>query len=217
MDFKRARKDEQKAARRENILKMAKELCSQKGVMNWSLNELGKHAAVNKSNLYRYFGSREEILMTLMHEEMCLFVDNFQNNVSQRTVSIEDLSKIITDQYCEQPFLCELLCISASFLEHNTHLEAIKKIKLQGLGLYERVATKIAEAMNGSSKEDGQKIAFTSALLVSGLWPMASPSNPIRELSQFEGLEWLNLSFRDELFDAIYTYIIGLQAKKRRL
>ena len=215
MDFKRARKAEQKEERRKGILATARELCDENGVMDWSLNELGRRAAVNKSNLYRYFGSREEILMTLMQEEMVTFVDQFSKRVENRKLTAVELGEIIATLYHEQPFLCELLVISASILEQKVEVEAIKEIKLQSVALSARIARDIANALDHIDEEAARKIALTSSLLAVGLWPMAKPSAPARELAKLEGLEWLALSFQRELSDALHAYVTGLQSRYR--
>ena len=213
MAYKRARKEEQKAERRASILATARELCVEQGVMTWSLNELGRRADVNKSNLYRYFGSREEILMVLMHEEMERFVDSFAQHLAKRRLTAGEFAEIMAGQYTAQPFLCELLSLATAILEHNVDIEAIQAIKLDHANLLGDVAEDIAGALDGIDAEAAGKIAMTSSVLVVGLWPMANPAAAIRDLSKLEGLQWLDRAFHPDLADAIHTYVAGLQAR----
>jgi len=213
MSYQRARKAEHKAERRESILTTARALSQEQGVMNWSLNELGRRADVNKSNLYRYFGSREEILMTLMHEEMNDFVDSFRTHANGRTLTPDRLASLLADLYTQRPLFCDLLSLAASILEHNIDLEPIRAIKLESGALGQTMAQEIANSVEGIDESAALNIATTSSVFATGLWPLANPATVIHDLVKMDGLHWLERDFRAELKDLIYTYILGMLAK----
>ncbi|BDY05264.1 TetR family transcriptional regulator [Ferrimonas sp. YFM] len=213
MTFKRARQAEQKADRRASILAKARELCAEYGIQNWSLNELGRRAEVNKSNLYRYFGSREEILMTLMTEETGAFVEAFTAATEGKTLNAEEFAKLIAEQYCAQSFLCELLSLSSTLLEHNVKLEKVRDIKLGSASQMGEIAKAIAHCLPGVDESEAGQIAFTSGVIAAGLWPMANPAAPMRKLTQFEGLEHLHFDFESQMEQMMANYIKGVMAK----
>ena len=68
-DFQRARTDEQRAARRDAILDVARRLVVDEGVAHVSLNEIAREVGLAKSNVLRYFETREAILLTLLGTE----------------------------------------------------------------------------------------------------------------------------------------------------
>ncbi|MBP0030524.1 TetR family transcriptional regulator [Roseofilum reptotaenium CS-1145] len=210
MTFKRARQTEQKAERRAGILAKARELCAEHGILNWSLNELGRRAEVNKSNLYRYFGSREEILMTLMTEETGAFVTAFKEATAGRTLTAREFAKIIAQQYATQSFLCDLLSLSSTLFEHNVDLEKIRDIKLGSLSQMDEIAQVIADCLSGVDEDVAGQIAFTSGVMTAGLWPMANPAAPMRKLAQFEGLERLHFDFESQMEQMMVAYITGI-------
>lgn len=212
MTFKRARQAEQKAERRAGILAKARELCAEHGILNWSLNELGRRAEVNKSNLYRYFGSREEILMTLMAEETGAFVTAFKEATAGRTLTAREFAKIIAQQYATQSFLCDLLSLSSTLFEHNVDLEKIRDIKLGSLSQMDEIAQVIADCLSGVDEDVAGQIAFTSGVMAAGLWPMANPAAPMRKLTQFEGLERLHFDFESQMEQMMVAYITGIVA-----
>jgi len=214
MTFKRARQDEQKAERRSGILATARELCTEQGILNWSLNELGRRAEVNKSNLYRYFGSREEILMTLMVEETGAFVAAFKEATAGKTLTVQEFAKLIAQQYAAQPFLCELLSLSSTLLEHNVELEKIRDIKLGSLSQIDEIAQAIASCLPGIDERAADQIAFTSGVIAAGLWPMANPNAPIRAVTHFKGLERMNFDFESQMERIVLANITGALALK---
>lgn len=72
--FQRARTDEQREARREHILAVVRELLGERRVADVGLNELSRHVGLAKSNVLRYFGSREAILLELTRREYTAWV-----------------------------------------------------------------------------------------------------------------------------------------------
>src|SRR6516225_3796381 len=64
--FKRARSEEQRAARRQAILGTAAAMLAEMPVAEVTLNELSRRAGLAKSNVLRYFESREAVLLELL-------------------------------------------------------------------------------------------------------------------------------------------------------
>ncbi len=216
MTFQRARQDQQKAERSTNILNNARDLCSEFGVMGWSLNELGRRADIAKSNLYRYFSSREEILLVLMYEEFHLFAQQFAAETKDKRMDAKELSTLLATFYAERNLLCDLLSISAAVLEHNMGLENIQNIKISGYEDGETVASAIAKALDTIDKQQATRIAFGSGVIVAGLWPMARPAAPAQRLAASKGLEHLALDFPTELQRMLEAQIIGIATTNQR-
>src|SRR3954449_6137316 len=68
--FQRARNDEQREVRRQAILRVAAEMGGQMPVAELSLNELSRRVGLAKSNVLRYFESREAVLFELLERAM---------------------------------------------------------------------------------------------------------------------------------------------------
>ena len=69
MTYQRARSPEHKEERREAILAAAHELARESSVRNVSLGDIARRVGLAKSNLLRYFQSREDIFLTLLLRE----------------------------------------------------------------------------------------------------------------------------------------------------
>src|SRR5688500_9460799 len=66
MSFKRAHSEEQRAERRRTILDAATAMLAEMPVAQVSLNELSRRVCLAKSNVLRYFESREAVLLELL-------------------------------------------------------------------------------------------------------------------------------------------------------
>src|ERR1700742_4791948 len=64
--FQRARSDEQRALRSQAILATAAAMLEEMPVADISLNELSRRVGLAKSNVLRYFESREAVLLELL-------------------------------------------------------------------------------------------------------------------------------------------------------
>src|ERR1700736_2301243 len=64
--FQRARNEEQREARRHAILGTAAAMLAEMPVAEVTLNELSRRAGLAKSNVLRYFESREAVLLELL-------------------------------------------------------------------------------------------------------------------------------------------------------
>src|SRR5215212_6142162 len=66
MTFRRARNEEQREVRRQAILSTAEAMLAEMPVAALSLNELSRRVGLAKSNVLRYFESREAVLLELL-------------------------------------------------------------------------------------------------------------------------------------------------------
>ncbi len=209
MEFIRARKDGQIEERKEEILTIASDLCGEYGVMGWSLNELGRRCSITKSNLYRYFGSREEVLMQLLALEMKAFVTGLDRVVGDETFEIESFSRIIAGQYAKRPFFCELLSVGPSILEHNVNIDSILPVKRSMLSLIQPHTATFQKALKWITEDKAVWASQTIALYVAGLWPIANPSKTIQELSKRPEFESIKINFETELTAFANTILLG--------
>src|SRR5262245_18913179 len=67
--FLRARQPEHKQQRRDAILAAARDLARRSGVGSVSLGAVAEAVGLAKSNISRYFGTREEIYLALLTDE----------------------------------------------------------------------------------------------------------------------------------------------------
>ena len=74
-DWQRARRPEQKEERSAAILNAAAVLLDARGINGTSLNAIARAVGLSKANLYRYFESREAMLLELMLREQAAWAD----------------------------------------------------------------------------------------------------------------------------------------------
>jgi TetR/AcrR family transcriptional regulator len=182
LSFQRARKPEEQQLRREAILAAAAALFDAEGPQGAGLNAIAARAGFTKSNVYRYFESREEVLMNLFLGELEAFVDAFEARVATCAVGDLDALADCATLFVAHPRFCALLSIIASVLEQNVSVEKIIALKRGVSRLNVRIATAMASRLPGTSLEDCAWVVGIVATLVAGMWPHTTPSAAAAEV-----------------------------------
>src|ERR687890_755950 len=126
--FLRARRPEHKQLRRDAILTAARGLARESGVRNVTLGAVAEAVGLAKSNISRYFGTREEIYLELLAAEW----RDFDRAVVQSLRHAEGAEQAIValaETMVDRPFFCDLLSHLPTSLEQNVSFEAARTFK----------------------------------------------------------------------------------------
>lgn len=177
LPFQRARKPAEQQLRREAILTAAAELFDAEGAQGAGLNAIAARAGFTKSNVYRYFESREEVLMSLFLSELDSFVGDFETAVATCDVGdIHALAQVSTGTFIAHPRFCALVAILTSVLEQNVSVEKIIALKRKVTAYNGRIAGAVHSRLPGATLEDCSWAVGMVATLVGGMWPNVTPS-----------------------------------------
>ncbi len=219
--FQRARSDEQRALRSQAILDTAAAMLAEMPVADISLNELSRRVGLAKSNVLRYFDSREAVLLELLagssREWIAHLADELPSAVRRRAGfrrRAEEVAAAIAASLVERPVLCDLMSSQAAVLEHNVSVEAVTAFKLASLADAEVLAGIVRDALPELGEEDSWRYLTGLWLTSSALWAYARPPEAVvQACAADERLQRARLDFRGTLADHLTTLAIGLQAR----
>jgi AcrR family transcriptional regulator len=219
--FQRARSDEQRAVRSQAILDTAAAMLQEMPVGDVSLNELSRRVGLAKSNVLRYFDSREAVLLELLASSFREWLEHLAaelpSAVSRRAGfkrRAEQLATVIAGSLVERPVLCDLISAQAAVLEHNVSVETVTKYKLATLADAEVLAGLVRDALPELSQEDAWRYMVGAWVMTSALWAHARPPEAVRQaLAADERLGKTHLDLPDALEDHLTTLAIGLHAR----
>jgi AcrR family transcriptional regulator len=219
--FQRARSDEQRAVRSQAILDTAAAMLQEMPVAEVSLNELSRRVGLAKSNVLRYFDSREAVLLELLagsfREWLEHLADELPSAVSRRAGfkrRAEQLATAIARSLAERPVLCDLMSTQAAVLEHNVSVEAITSYKLAALADAEALTQLMRDALPELSEDDAWRYTVGAWVMTSALWAHARPPEAlVQACAADERLEKAHLDFEATLADYLTTLAIGLDAR----
>jgi len=220
--FQRARQPHQKAQRRAIILQAAREMLEDKDLAAVSLNRLAERVGLAKSNVVRYFETREAILMQILQEDIEDWV-NAQVPRLQRmrttTNRVDRLVEILVTATVERPRLCMLGSVVAAILERNVKVETATAFKKTNRVHVGRLVSAMADAVPElSASRHGELIKLQGAL-VAGLWQHARPSDTMIQVLEDPDLQGTHIDFERALrrgTQLIAAGLVGEVHSKRR-
>jgi AcrR family transcriptional regulator len=222
--FQRARSDEQRAIRRQTILDTAAAMLEEMPVAELSLNELSRRVGLAKSNVLRYFDSREAVLLELLGSLTREWLEHLAREIPSAVSAragferrAEQLAGVVARSVAERPVLCDLLGAQAATLEHNVSSDAIASFKRRGIAHAAAFGDLIRQTLPELSEDQTWRLVVGVFLLTSSLWAHATPPQAVLDAyEQIPELGSMRLEFASALEDLLATMAVGLYARSRR-
>lgn len=213
--FVRARSEEQRAERRAAILDTAASLLATSRVGELSLNELARQVGLAKSNVLRYFESREAILLDLLGREYDDWLDAIERDlaVSAGPDQVERVAEVVAHAAAQRPLLCELLSNAANVLEHNVSAEVAAGYKRGAIARALQLGGLLARELALDDTTAGT-LAGAMNLAVGGIWGMCRPSDGmLAAYRKYPELAGYRLETEPVLREFIAVLLTGVKAR----
>ncbi len=213
--FQRARSDEQREQRRQLILSTAAGMLGEMPVADLSLNELSRRVGLAKSNVLRYFESREAVLLELYDSAWKGWLDGLDEDLphpgapgAPRT-RYERVAAVLTRTLVADPLLCELISVSASVLERNISPDVAKRHKLAAVANTERLAGQLRACLPELAADGAWRVAAGILVSVSGLWPLTNPTEAMLCAYEDPAVARLRIDFPTALNEVLSVILAG--------
>lgn len=217
MTFQRARSEEQREIRRRAILDTAAAMLDEMPVAQLSLNELSRRVGLAKSNVLRYFESREAVLLELLD----VFLESWLAELADELAAgIEAqaspearagrLAEILSRSLADRVVLCDLFGAQGGVLEHNVSVEVVKRHKRSALtrlaDMEELVRRHVPEI------GDGAQLFCLMSLISAGALSAYVPPPPslLAAYADEPDLGVLHLDLRDALRASFTSALLGV-------
>ena len=222
--FQRARSEEQREARRRAILGAAAAMLTEMPVSDLTLNELSRRAGLAKSNVLRYFESREAVLLELLDsawQDWLAQLDRDLTGTVDPAVPVAarsgQLAGAIAASLAGRPVLCDLISAQAAVLEHNVSPQVAARYKRATMAGIAALGGLMLRCVPELGELDSVKLAGATVLTAGALWPHTQPSAAM--LAAYEAdpdLAALRLDFTATLGEMLEVMIAGLLTRGDR-
>jgi AcrR family transcriptional regulator len=220
MTFQRARSTEQREIRRQKILDTAVAMLDEMSVAEMSLNELSRRVGLAKSNVLRYFESREAALFELLERAMTRWVaklpDELAAGVDPRGSARErgdQVAAVLSASLDRQTMLCDLINAQTNVLEHNVSVEVVLQHKRSAIAAIATASDLVRQHV--PELGDGARPVLINTLILAGA--LSSYCRPSASaLAAYEAdptLLELRLDLRTVLEGAVATLVAGTLAR----
>ncbi len=222
--FQRARSEEQREARRRAILGAAAAMLAEMPVAQVTLNELSRRAGLAKSNVLRYFESREAVLLELLNSAwqdwLAQLEEDLRTAVDAGAPPAErgdQLAAAIATSLASRPVLCDLISAQAAVLERNVSPRVAAEYKRAAIANVAALGRLALQHVSELGEHDAGRLAAAAVMVTGAVWPHAQPSAAM--LAAYEAdpaLASMRLDLTATMREVLEVLIAGLLARSSR-
>lgn len=219
--FQRARSDEQRAVRRQAILDTAAAMLTEMPVAQLSLNELSRRVGLAKSNVLRYFESREAVLLELLDVASQEWLERLGDALAAAIDAaagpsgrVDQVAEVLADSLAARPVLCDLISAQAAVLERNVSPKVAAEYKRSAITNVGELARMVRERVPELAEHDAVRFAAATVMVTGATWTHSQPSAAMLAVYETDPeLAAMRLDFTDTVRQLVAVLLTGLLAR----
>ncbi len=189
MDWVRARSDEQIEQRINEIVDATARLFEENRYEDITFAMIAKEANFTRSNLYRYFQTKEDIFLELMKHDIAVWRKDILENFTDGNPSLREVAEISVELILKHKRMVRLFTILFTLLEPNASLEALTAFKQKITEEIGIVAQFLSTKLPFPSVEAAGDFLTTQSYLAMGAYPMMNLTSKQKEAMQEIGMD----------------------------
>jgi AcrR family transcriptional regulator len=219
--FQRARSEEQREARRQAILGTAAAMLAEMPVAQVTLNELSRRAGLAKSNVLRYFESREAVLLELLDSAWQDWLVRLEADLADAVEvaaplaeRADQLAAAVAASLAARPMLCDLISAQAAVLERNVSPQVAAQYKRASIAGITALGALMLRYVPELGESDAVRLAGAVTMMTGALWPHTQPSAAmLAAYAADPELAAMRLDFAATVRELLQVMIAGLLAR----
>jgi AcrR family transcriptional regulator len=222
--FQRARSEEQREVRRRAILGAAAAMLAEMPVAQVTLNELSRRAGLAKSNVLRYFESREAVLLELLDSAWQDWLAQLDQDLEVAVdpaaplpERCDQLVAALASSLASRPMLCDLISAQAAVLERNVSPQVAAHHKRASIANIAALGRLVRRCLPEVGENEAFRLAGPIVIITGALWPHTQPSAAL--LAAYDAdpaLAIMRLDFTATLREVFQVLIAGTLARSAR-
>lgn len=211
MDWQRATTDTQKELRKKEIFEATLFLFKEHGYDNVSFNMIAKHANFTKSNMYRYFSSKEDIFLSIFGEmfktwqkEYVLALKDFEENAAHN-----QFAQTWVHSYLDNPEFLDLIPILFISLERNSSYDQLFTFKEMSKDLLFEVAMEVKRVYPSLDIDGAFQVINTSFAITCNFWAANFQNESIRQIYENDEFKLMKPDFEKDATASIELILRG--------
>ena len=212
MDWQRATTDEQKESRKNDIFEATLSLFKEQGYENVSFNKIAKEANFTKSNMYRYFKSKEDIFLSIFGELFKAWQANYMSELRKlnKNESYEIFAQTWVESYLKYPNFLDLVPLLFLSLERNSSYDQLIEFKALSKKLLYQVSLEVGRIYPSLDPDKAFMLINTSFATTSSFWASNFQNETLKKIYEHDEFKFLKPDFKNDLTSSIETFLRGL-------
>jgi AcrR family transcriptional regulator len=211
----RARKDEDKEARRQLILDEALKLYTGTSYAEVKMADVAERAKLAKGTVFLYFPTKEALFLALLEELLFAWFEKLRGllDCAEERWRGARLARTVAESLEGEEALTRLLTLLQTVLEQNVTTEQVRGFKERLLEAVAGTGVLLEQRLAFLKPGEGGRFFIHLHALVAGLRQMADVPPVAREVLDAPHMAPLRVDFTRELTDALTTLLRGLEAR----
>ena len=212
MNWQRARTDEQKAQRMDAILAATARLYAQSSFEKITLAAIAREAKFTRSNLYKYFRSKEEIFFEFLKHDVRLWREDLTAAYAKRKVwSVQAFADTWVSVLVRHKRLLRLVSVLYGHLEKKASRAGLIGFKQTANREFGQLAAILCRLF--PSLDEVRALKFLQQQLAAsiGLYTMTDLSATQREVLDLPEFNHFKVDFTDSFREAVIFLLKGLK------
>lgn len=206
--------------RRRAILDTAAAMLAEMPVAQISLNELSRRVGLAKSNVLRYFESREAVLLELLDVASQEWLGGLGGALATAVDAGtpyergDQVAATLATSLADRPVLCDLLASQAAVLEHNVSPEVAARYKRTSIANAITLSGLIGEHIRELGEHDAMRFTAATVMVTGAVWTHSRPAAAM--LAAYDAdpsLAAMRMDFTTALRETLEVLITGLLAR----
>jgi AcrR family transcriptional regulator len=175
-----------------------------------------------KSNVLRYFESREAVLLELSTTATTDWLDNLDRSLADGvqadgavSARAEQLAATLAESLATRPVLCDLVSEQAGVLEHNISTQTVLRYKEVSIANYERFSGLVLRHLPELGAPGAARFAALASMLTAAVWTHSHP--PPAVLAAYEAkpsIAAYRLDFTSTMRESLEVVLAGLLVRQ---
>jgi len=179
-------------ARREEIVDACAALYQTMSFKDITIKEIGKITSFNRTSIYNYFNTKEEIFLALMQREYVLWVEELKTlTETHETMSREELADALALTLAKRERLLKLLSMNHFDMEENSRLENLVEFKKAYGNSLKAVKHCLDKFCPEMTEEDKQDFLYAYFPFIYGIYPYTVVTERQKEAMSAAGVGFI--------------------------
>ena len=215
MTWQRARTDEKKNERKDVIYNAAFKLFKEKGYDGVSFNGIASEANFTKSNMYRYFSSKEEIFLNVFAYLFEGWADDCTKRFKRLKLNadVSTFANAWTKSLLSHQKFLDLTPLLFMSLENNSSFEELISFKRLSMKLLYTITLEISRIYPDVTNEEAFQFLTISYASMSSYWSATKQSDALIKIYDQEEFQVLKPNFEKNIQISAEIAIRGIKNK----
>ena len=211
MKWERARSEEQKAERIAEIVAATERLYKKHSFEEITFVAIAEEADFTRSNLYKYFRSKEEIFLEFAKHDIILWRKSLERAFKkEKTYKTDRFVTIWVDTLVKHKRLLGLISILFADLEKNASFDSFVDFKFATKDEIERVTELLCRIFPKLTPDDASRFIYLQISAAVGLYQMTDYSEIQLRAFEHPELKQFKVDFKPLFKEAVEYLIKGL-------